>query len=98
MQRQRDEGGLERCVGEDRGKRVEQAFVDRAASCPARSAPTLSTSSARGERLHRLPAVERIAVVRGEEAQVVGGEIGDELDRRREAAVEREHRALGDAA
>ena len=49
------------------------------------------------DRLQRLPAVERIAVMRGEEGKIVGVEIGVELDRRREAAVDRQHRAFGDA-
>ena len=54
-----------------RAERRHQPVVDRAARLPARSAATLSISKRIGKRLHRLPAVERIAVVRGEEAQIV---------------------------
>ena len=49
------------------------------------------------QRLHRLPAVERIGIVRREEAQIVGLDRERQLDRRREAAIEREDRPLRDA-
>ena len=47
--------------------------------------------------LQGLPAVEGIAVVRGEEGEIVAVKIGVELDRRRETAVDRQYRLLGDA-
>ena len=74
----------------------------RPASCravpPARDGGGVVDQKPGRQRLQRLPAIERIGVARGEEAQLVGGEIGDELDRRRKSAVEREHRRLVDAA
>ncbi len=50
-----------------------------------------------GERLQRLPAVERVGIARREKTQVVLRLIALELDRRRETAVERDDRALVDA-
>ena len=70
-QRQRDEGGLERAVGEDRGERVEQAGSSPRVASPRADRGDVVDQQPRRERLHRLPAVERIAVVRGEEAQIV---------------------------
>src|SRR5208283_1266911 len=49
------------------------------------------------QRLHRLPAIERIAIVRGKEAKVIGVDRQNKLDGRRKAAVERRYRPLGDA-
>ena len=49
------------------------------------------------ERLHRLPAVEAVAVMGGEEGEIAVAQIGRQLDRRREAAIERQHRPLVDA-
>ena len=71
VEHQRDEGGLERGVGEDgRERRRSEPGPCRGGS-PRRIAGDVVDEQARRERLHRLPAIERIAVVRGEEAQVV---------------------------
>src|SRR6185437_9802552 len=49
------------------------------------------------ERKGRIEAVERIGVVCREQHEIVVAEIGSKLDRRRETAIERGHRALLDS-
>src|SRR5215470_1214535 len=50
-----------------------------------------------GQRLHGLPAIERVGIVGCEKCKIAIAQIGGELDRRREAAIKRNHRALVDA-
>ena len=63
---------------------------------PPRSAATFDVKSDIASDLHRLPAVERIGIVRGEETQILGLDRQRQFDRRRKAAVERRDRPLGD--
>ena len=49
------------------------------------------------ERLHRLPAVEAVAVMGGEEGEIAVAQVRRQLDRSREAAIERHHRTLVEA-
>ena len=70
-QRFGDEGRLERLVGEDRGERVEQALVQLRVLAGAQPRDVADQQRAR-QRLHRLPAVERIAVARRQQPQIVG--------------------------
>ncbi len=83
-------------VLDQRGQRRHQPVVARRRLAGADRGDVVDQQPRR-DRLQRLPAVERIAVVRGEEGEVVGRQVGDELDRRREAAIDRQHRPLGDA-
>ena len=81
-------------VVEDRAERRDQgAGIARGRAGAVRGDVVDQESG--GERLHRLPAVEGIAVMRGEEGEVAVAPIGGQLDRGREAAVEGEHRSLG---
>ncbi len=76
-------------VGQDRSQRREQALVGL--GIPAGAQPRdVAGQKRRGERLHRLPAVERIAVTGRQQPQVVRRKIGAEPDRRGEAAVDRQ--------
>ena len=81
-QRQRDEGRLQRGILQDRGQRPHQLVVVARSFMRAQGVDVVD-QQAHGDGLQRLPAVERIAVVGGEEGEIVGGEVGDELDRRR---------------
>src|SRR4029077_18996985 len=87
--------GFECRVGENGGERLQQALVLPWSSSGALSCHVVREQPSR-QRLDRLPAIEWVAVVRGEEPQFVGRDIGDELDRRRKFAVERGYRRLGD--
>ena len=77
-QHERDEGRLERAVGEDGGECLEQALVlARGAARRARAQRrNIVDQQAGRQRLQRLPAIERVGVARGEEAQVVGRKVG----------------------
>ena len=92
-QRLGDEGRLKCVVGENSGERIEQPFIHL--RFLVRAQPRDIADQHRGrQRLHRLPAIERIAVARRQRTQIVRGEIGDELDRRGEAAIGRQRRPL----
>ena len=94
-QRERDEGGLQRTVGEDRAERRHQPVVRRALAPPPRRCRDVVGEERRiASVCTACQRLNGIAVVRGKETQIVGREVGDELDRRREAAVERRHRRL----
>ena len=93
---QRDKSGLQRRVFKDGGERHHQPLIAARQFAGAQSRDIVDQQPHRNG-LQRLPAVERIAVVRREEGKIVAVEIGDELDRRREAAIDRRHRTLGDA-
>ena len=80
-QHKRDERGLERAVAQDRAECVEQPAIPSPAGLPARSAGDVVDEKTRRQRLQCLPAIERVDVVRGQESQIVGGKVGDELDR-----------------
>ena len=83
-------------VAEDRAERRHQALVV-ALGLRRCAAPRHSRQQRHRQRLHRLPAVERIGIVGGEEAQIVRLDRQRQFDRRGEAAVERRDRPLGDA-
>ena len=95
-QRLGDEGGLERPVGQDRRERVEQALVDLGLLAGAQPRHVADQ-----ERLASVcTACQRLngsLSCAARQPQIVGDEIGGEPDRRREVAVDREHRPLGDA-
>ena len=71
-ERQRDEGRLELLVGEDGGERGEQRVVAARRAAGADGGDIVD-QQLRRDRLQRLPAVERIAVVGGEEIEIGGG-------------------------
>ena len=68
-QRQRRERGLERLLGEHGRKRLDQPFV--AVRAAVVTPGHVVDQHAGGERLQRLPAVERIGIVRREETQII---------------------------
>ena len=93
-ERERDEGRLERSVGQVRAERCDEPVVDaRRAARPQRR--DARRQKRHRQRLHRLPAVEGIAIVRRKETQIVGLDRQRQLDRRREAAIDRGDRRLG---
>src|SRR5215469_15525127 len=91
---QRDKGRLQRGILEDRAECIHQSLVKaRLAARADRGGVALEQSHC--ECLDRLPAVEWVAIMSGQEAQLVGLDRESELDWRREAAVERKRRWLG---
>ena len=81
-----DIGGIEPVIAEDCRQRDDQ-FVGAALGRAAAMRGDVLDQEGGRERLHRLPAVERIRVAGRKEAQIVGRQIGDEFDRRRKSAI-----------
>ncbi len=90
------EGRLELLVFGDIGERIDERDIegDDLARCRVGGA---QRQRAHGQRLRRLPAVERVGVGAQQEQQVGFREVDVEPHRRREAAQERGHRPAGDA-
>ncbi len=95
-ERQRNKGRLQLGVVEDGGKRRGEAVVAARRLTGAYARHVVDQQPHRNG-LQGLPAVEGVAIVRGEEGEIVAVKIGVELDRRRKAAVDRQHRLFADA-
>ncbi len=98
-QRLGDEGGLELLSASMVASASSSAFVDLAGRAAGANAAHVADQQPRRQRLHRLPAVERIAVMRREQAagrrrdRLAVSLIGAEKLR-----LSRQHRPLVDAA
>src|SRR5262249_58376993 len=90
-QRKCDQGRLKRSVGPNRVQRTEKTRILPRRAVRAQRC-SIVDEQASGERLQRLPAVEWIGIVRGEESQIIGAKVSDELDRRGKSAIERKDR------
>src|SRR5262249_38761415 len=91
-----DEGRIELPIPYDGGERRDQALVLTLRLTAAQRRHVVDQQVG-GNGLHGLPAIEWIAVMRCQEPDVLGRDVGAELDRRREATVERRYRPFGDA-
>ena len=72
-ERERDESRLQPAVAENGGERVDQLVVARGHVAEAQRGDVVDQQSRR-DRLQRLPAVERIAIMGGEKGEIVGSQ------------------------
>jgi len=73
-QRKGDKGRFERALGQRRAERVQQARIVPRRTVRAQSGCIVDERPG-GQRLQRLPAIEGIRIVRGEEPQIVGRKV-----------------------
>ena len=85
---------LEARVGERRLERRDERRIDAQPAARAQHRSAFDEQRSR-EHLQRFPAIERVGIVRREEAQVLGRHLHRDLDRRAKAAIERRDRPLG---
>src|SRR2546429_458317 len=79
----------------DMASRSRQAFFSaRRPALAARQIGNAFDEERSREDLQRLPSIERIGIMSGEELQILRGSFREHLDRSRETAVERKHRAF----
>ena len=89
-QRERDESGFQACRPRMRGKRADAACRRYAVARPARMAATLSISSRIEIVCSACQRLNGSLSCAARKARSSADKIGDELDRRREAAVDRQ--------
>ena len=84
-------GELERC-----SERLHEPVIVAQRSTIAGCGDVVEKEAHR-DGLERLPAIEWVAVICREEREIVGLKIGEQIDRRRKAAIDRKNWAFFDA-